>query len=53
MTKEELITVLNIVRTKFKVEVSKKTGWGKDEVQIAFEKALTYTVLEYATILDK
>lgn len=42
------MTLVEIMREEFENEVSKKTGWGKNEIMMAFDKASIRAMIRYA-----
>jgi len=40
---------IKILREKFEDQLSNKTGWGRNEVMIAFDKACIGAIITYAT----
>jgi len=40
---------LDILREEFEKRMEKKTGWGKNEVLIEFDKASITALIKYAT----
>lgn len=41
---------IEILREEFEQEIGKKTGWGKNEIMVAFDKASVRALYRYATM---
>ena len=41
-------TLWEYIREEFEQEIAKKTGWGKNEIMMAFDKASTKALYKYA-----
>jgi len=42
------MTFIEILREEFDKEIAAKTGWGKNEIMIAFDKASVRALYRYA-----
>ena len=42
------MTFLDMLREEFETELKTKTGWGRNEILIAFDKASVRAVVRYA-----
>ncbi len=41
---------LNLLREKFHTELSAKTGWGREELKLAFERAISNALAQNITV---
>lgn len=42
------MTLYDYIREEFEKEISTKTGWGKNEIMVAFDKAAARAIVRYA-----
>lgn len=42
------MTLFDYIREEFEKEISTKTGWGKNEIMTAFDKAAVRAMIRYA-----
>lgn len=47
-----LADFINLLRTNFSSRISTKTGWGKNELMVAFERAVIDTMAQTMDALD-
>lgn len=46
----KLSEFLNVLREKFYAELSTKTGWGREELKLAFERAISNALAQNSTV---
>jgi hypothetical protein len=46
----KLSEFLNLLREKFYAELSAKTGWGREELKLAFERAISSALAQNTTV---
>jgi hypothetical protein len=44
------MTFIEIIREEFEKEIASKTGWGKNEIMVAFDKASVKALYRYAAM---
>lgn len=42
------MTLYDYLREEFEKEISQKTGWGKNEIMVAFDKAAVRAMIRFA-----
>ena len=42
------MTFYDYIREEFEKEIGTKTGWGKNEIMVAFDKACAKAIMRYA-----
>lgn len=42
------MTLYDYIREEFEKEIGTKTGWGKNEIMVAFDKAAAKAMMRYA-----
>jgi hypothetical protein len=46
----KLIDLLEFLRQAFHEELARKTGWGREEVKAAFERAASKALAQHSTV---
>lgn len=42
------MTLYELIREEFEKEIGTKTGWGKNEIMVAYDKAAARAIYKYA-----